>query len=111
MNYEYANEQEAEPDVTPVDFFFRILGLIAIAVLICGLLAQTGCCSALVRTNIPNGEFYPATKLNYAALCFVRDEDSGAATVMALDLIPSVTTDTILLPVDLFVALKKEVYP
>lgn len=43
MNCEYANDQEAEPDVTMNDFFFRIGALIALAIFAVLLLVNTGC--------------------------------------------------------------------
>lgn len=96
---------------TKNDIIMRILSVIVLAIFAAALISQTGCCSLLTRINVPDGEFYPATKLNYASLCFVRDDDPASATVFAIDFIPSIATDTLLLPVDLLVALKKEVYP
>jgi len=68
MNYEYANDNPPEPDVTPADFFFRIGAAIALIILAVALLAQTGCSTihfspvATVEINdSANGNTVPVT--------------------------------------------------
>ena len=63
MNFEYANDNPPETDVTMNDFFFRIGSLIVLAILCGALLAQTGCTM-------------PKT-VNFAPLISVEDSANG----------------------------------
>lgn len=81
------------------------------AALLCAMVLLQGCATAITRTCDGFGDqVYPATRLDVLGVAYLMDDCNKGGDEMhwlvvvpVVDIVPSLITDTVLLPIDLVV--------